>query len=233
MTEETKNPDLLCADEALYKGWEDYYLVDNNEPAWGNNAPPFLDELLEKYLPERAKIGDFGAGDARNSLSLAKSGHDLTLIDISSAGLERARRKAISLGLRPLPTLVNASLEQLPLADDQFELALCIDALSQVYRPWQALKEMARTMMPGGPLIINVFTPADCAYGEGEQISGRSFLYKNTLFHFFEDNEFRPLLTNVFNVIECRHVRWQDPPHHPFRPCQHTHDALVYVLQKP
>jgi hypothetical protein len=81
-------------------------------------------------------------------------------------------------------------------------------------------------------LSVNVFTPRDCAFGEGEQLTARSSLYKNTLFNFFEDDEFRPLLQGLFEVVECRPVRWDDPPHVPFRPYPHTHDALVYVLKK-
>lgn len=232
MSSPNKTVELVCGNEPLYLGWEDYYRSGDEKSAWGNDAPPFLAERLIQYLPPKAKVVDFGAGDARNSLPLGAAGHPLTLVDISAAGLERARRRAIELGLQTLPTLVTASLDQLPLASEQFEFALCIDALPQVYRPQQALKEMARTLVHGGRLLVNVFTPADCAYGEGERLNGRSFLFKNTLFSFFEDAEFKPLLSGLFTVCDCQQVSWQDPPHPPFRPYPHTHDALVYVLQK-
>jgi ubiquinone/menaquinone biosynthesis C-methylase UbiE len=154
------------------------------------------------------------------------------MVDISAGGLDRARTRANALQLRPLPTLVQADLESLPLAGSQFDFALCVDALPQVHRPRLALQEIARTLVPGGLFVTNVFTPADCAFGEGERLTARSFLYKNTLFNFFEDNEFRPLLDGLFDVRNCQRVSWVDPPHIPFRPYEHTHDALVYVLVK-
>src|SRR5262245_41971121 len=231
MSQDLNSVTLVSNRESFYKGWDDYY-AEEGDAAWGDSPPPFLQEALAGRLTEVQSVADFGAGDARNSLGLAREGHHVTLVDCSAAGLLRVARRARRLELRPLPTLVVANLEQLPLASDQFDLALCIDALPQVQRPRAALQEIARTLVPGGVLIVNVFTPRDCAFGEGEQISARSFLYKNTLFNFFEDDEFRPLLQGLFEVVQCRPVRWDDPPHVPFRPYPHTHDALVSVLKK-
>ena len=231
MSHDLNSVTLLSNRESFYKGWDDYY-AEEGDAAWGDRPPPFVQAALAGRLTEVQSVADFGAGDARNSLGLAREGHHVTLVDCSAAGLQRVARRARRLELRPLPTLVVASMEELPLASEQFDLALCIDALPQVQRPRAALEEMARTLVPGGVLIVNVFTPRDCAFGEGEQISARSFLYKNTLFNFFEDDEFRPLLQGLFEVVECRPVRWDDPPHVPFRPYPHTHDALVYVLKK-
>jgi ubiquinone/menaquinone biosynthesis C-methylase UbiE len=231
MSHDLNSVTLLSNRESFYKGWDDYY-SEEGDAAWGDRPPPFLQPALAGRLTEVQSIADFGAGDARNSLELVREGHHLTLVDCSAAGLLRVAQRARRLELRPMPTLVVANLEQLPLASDQFDLALCIDALPQVQRPRAALQEMARTLVAGGVLIVNVFTPRDRAFGEGEQISARSFLYKNTLFNFFEDDELRPLLKGLFEVVEARPVRWDDPPHVPFRPYPHTHDALVYVLRK-
>ena len=231
MSQDRNSVTLLSNRESFYKGWDDYY-AEEGDAAWGDSPPPFVQAALAGRLTEVQSVADFGAGDARNSLGLAREGHHVTLVDCSAAGLLRVARRARRLELRPLPTLVVANLEQLPLASDQFDLALCIDALPQVQRPRAALQEMARTFVAGGVLIVNVFTPRDCAFGEGEQISARSFLYKNTLFNFFEDDEFRPLLQGLFEVVEARPARRGDPPHAPSRPNPHTHDALVYVLKK-
>jgi ubiquinone/menaquinone biosynthesis C-methylase UbiE len=225
-------PELVFTNDSQYEGWEDYYLKGDDGAAWGDAPPPFLADFLARHLAAGVGVVDFGAGDARNSLPLGQNGHALTLVDISAAGLDRAHRRAAALGVHPAPMLICASLEELPLASNQVTFCLCIDALPQVYRPHQALKEIARTLVPGGLLIVNVFTPADCAYGEGERLTARTFLFRNTMFHFFEDAEFRPLLEGLFTVIESQHVTWQDPPHPGFRDYLHTHDAFAYVLQK-
>jgi ubiquinone/menaquinone biosynthesis C-methylase UbiE len=217
--------------ESFYDGWDDYY-KEQGDAAWGDEPPPWLSEALNGRLKPGQSLADFGAGDARNSLGLLGESRSLTLVDISAPGIERASQRSRALGILPRPTLVVASLEKLPLGQGQFDLAICVDALPQCERPRLALQEMSRTLVPGGTLIVNVFTPSDCAFGEGEPLDARSFLYKNTLFKFFEDAEFRPFLQGLFEVVECRNVRWDDPPHVPFRPYPHTHDAIVYVLKK-
>jgi SAM-dependent methyltransferase len=233
MASNPQGPELLFGRESIYRGWDDYYQDGDDGASWGTEPPPFVRDALAAHLTKEGRsVADFGCGDGRNSLEVGRWGHRLTLVDISQGGLDRARHRAIALDLPQIPTLVRADLENLPLADAQFDFALCIDALPQVHRPRQALAEIARTLAPGALLVVNVFTPADCAFNEGERLTARTFLYKNALFNFFEDEEFRPLLDGLFRVVESHHVRWNDPPHIPFRPYPHTHDALVYVLAK-
>ena len=141
----TTNPKsftLLTDRESFYDGWDDYY-KEQGDAAWGDNPPPFLAEHLGGLLKPGQSLVDFGAGDARNSLGLVGDGRSLTLVDISAPGLERASNRVRGMGLRPMPTLVVAGLEDLPLAQNQFDVALCIDALPQVQRPRSAWQEMA------------------------------------------------------------------------------------------
>ncbi|MGA2583734.1 MAG: class I SAM-dependent methyltransferase [Tepidisphaeraceae bacterium] len=231
MPDEQKSFILLSEDAGIYKGWEDYYKAES-DAAWGHCPPPFLEPSISPVLKSGMSVADYGAGDGRNSLALAKAGVALTLVDISAAGLQRAAKRSREIGLQPLPTLVTASLEQLPLASGQFDFAICIDALPQIHRPRVALEEMARTLIAGGILVTNVFTPRDAAFGQGAALSARTYLFKNTLFSFWEEAEFRPLLQGIFDVLDCQAVRWDDPAHGDFRPYPHTHDALVFTLRK-
>lgn len=233
MTQQSKGgPEVLFGREPVYQGWDDYYREEGTDAAWGEESPTYVASALAPHLKGVLSIADFGSGDGRNSVALAKAGHRLTLVDISPTGLRRATQRFKALAPLSLATMVLGSLEDLPLGAEQFSLGLCIDALPQVRRPRLALEEMHRTLNIDGVLVLNVFTTADCAFGEGEQVGPRSFLYKNTLFNFFGDEDFRPLLKGLFDVVELRHVSWEDPPHIPFRPYPHTHDGLVYTLKK-
>jgi ubiquinone/menaquinone biosynthesis C-methylase UbiE len=232
MSGENKGPEILFQRESLYQGWDEYYNTeDKADAAWGDQPPPFLGPAVAEYARPGRSFVDFGAGDGRNSLPLARIGGHLTLVDIAPGGLRRAGEQFEAEGLSPTPTLVVASLESLPLADGQFDLGVCIDALPQVHRPRLALEEMARVLKPGGLLLVNLFTPDDCAFGEGEMVGPRSYLYKNTLFNFYDERDVEPLIRGLFEVVRCERARWQDPPHVPFRPYPHTHNALVYALR--
>lgn len=227
-----QNEQTVLFTEPEYTGWDDCYRRTTEDKAWGEQITPYLPPLFEAHLGKALSVADFGSGDGRNSALLVEGGRRVTLVDVSPTGLELAAKRFTSRGIKALPTLVRANLEGLPLAASQFDAAICIDAFPQVRRPRQALEEMGRTLTDGGILILNVFTPKDCAFGEGEQVGPRSFLYKNTLFNFYEDQDFRPLVRNLFDVLACMPVRWEDPPHIPFRPYPHTHDGLAYVLIK-
>src|SRR5262245_59545845 len=113
MSHDLNSVTLLSNRESFYKGWDDYY-AEEGDAAWGDAPPPFLKAALAGRLTEVQSIADFGAGDARNSLGLAREGHHVTLVDYSAGGLLGAARRARRLGIRPLPALVVASLEQLP-----------------------------------------------------------------------------------------------------------------------
>jgi len=215
-----------------YPGWEEYYSQSKGKSAWGEEPPPFLAEHIIPHLPARSRVADLGSGDGRNSLPLVKAGLRVTSVDISSTALDKIAERFASCG-SAAPTTVLGDLERLPFGPRQFDAAICIDALPQVLRPRRALEEIHRVLIPGGVFGLNVFTPEDCAFGEGRQEGPKAFVYKDALFRFFDHEDFFPLIEGLFDIIEHHHVSWIDPPHVPFRPYEHRHDALVYILKKP
>jgi SAM-dependent methyltransferase len=73
-------------------------------------------QLLEEWLPQtnRGRALDVACGAGRNSLFLAMHGFDVDAIDISAAGLERARETAATRGMQV--RWAAADLEQDPAA---------------------------------------------------------------------------------------------------------------------
>jgi ubiquinone/menaquinone biosynthesis C-methylase UbiE len=158
-------------------------------------------------------------------------GANITAIDCAPTALRKIAETCLENQLI-CPTLVCADMQNLPLADSQFDAAQCFDAIPQVWDTRSTLLHIARTLRPGGELIFNVFTPRDCAYGEGEQIEANAFLYSQTLFRFFEESDMRSLMPECLEIVESVAERWEDPPHVPFRPYSHIHDGIYYICRK-
>ena len=212
-------------------GWEQGYQASEGQ-LWGSNPSPVLDRFLKSANPSKnILIADYGAGDGRHALPLLKQGLNVVCIDISRTGLKKISEAANKFGLNP-PFLMPASLEDLPAIDEYFNDGYCIDTLPQIAHPRRALEEIHRTLKHGAKFCVNFFTPDDAAYGEGELVGHNSFLYKNTIFNFFESKDCLKLLGGLFLIEAESLIKWQDPPHLPFRPYSHTHSALVYNLIK-
>jgi len=218
--------------DPFYDGWEIRYQSQTGDTeAWSSSPQPFVPAIISLFNAE-SKVLDIGAGDGRNTRLELEAGHDVTVLDLAPTALRSLMKRMTNLGL-PVPTAVLSSVEQIPLASDQFDAVTCFDTLPQCKHCRQALEEMHRILKPGGICGLNVFTSKDCAYGEGEQIAPRSFVYKQTLFHFFEPDDMVALCGGLMDIVSMDAVSWEDPPHVPFRPYKHHHDALVYVLKKP
>ncbi len=217
-----------------YSGWEEYYQQSPNRPSWQEDPSPLVKMFMEMehiYKIPQVHIADYGCGDGRNLWPWVKANTHVTAVDIAPSALKKISEISIQQGLI-CPTLVCSSMEDMPLGENQFDAAQCLDALPQVWDVKNALTEISKTLKPKGKLLFNVFTPRDCAFGEGKQIEDNAFTYKNTIFRFFEDEDLRKLLPQDLEILESVPETWEDPPHFPFRPVTHTHDGIYYVCQK-
>ncbi len=111
---------------------------------------------LLALLDDRWTVGDLGCGTGRLSGQLAPFVHRVIAIDESEAMLTAARER--------LPDLHNVefrpgSLGQLPLATGELDAALLFLVLHYVADPAAAVREAARTLRPGGKLMIVEMRP--------------------------------------------------------------------------
>lgn len=212
-------------------GWDlKYQNSDRKVSVWSDDPQPFILSGMRMLRPGSTVI-DLGCGDGRNTRALIANGHRVTALDISETALlllqDRLHAAAIA-----IPTPIIGKLDAIPIASAHFDAALAADVLPQIQDTRSALEEIHRVLKPGGLLLVNVFTPEDCAYGQGEEISPRCYGYKNCLFRFFEANELDQLSSDLFEVVSAEHFDWWDPPHGAFRPYPHKHDAFFYILRK-
>ena len=76
--------------------WEARYAGDDGGEV--RRVDPFLEQVAEE-LPSSGRALDLAGGTGRNALFLSRRGLDVTLVDISSQGLARARSAAEAEGL--------------------------------------------------------------------------------------------------------------------------------------
>ncbi len=106
---------------------------------------------------------ELGVGTGRIALPLARTGVQVTGLDIAFPMLARARERAAAEGLTPRIQLIHADFRRPPLASGRFALAFCaynaflhlIEGQDQM----RALRAWRRTLRPGGLLVIDVENP--------------------------------------------------------------------------
>ena len=112
--------------------------------------PAHIAEFVARLAPSERAL-DVGIGDGRVA-ALVQTRY-LTGVDVSQVALDRARARLPEADLE----LVEPD-EELPFADNVFDLATCIETVEHVRDVQLLLSEIRRVLRPGGRLAIS--TPA-------------------------------------------------------------------------
>jgi SAM-dependent methyltransferase len=106
--------------------------------------------------PDGGDVLDVPCGFGRHSLPLARAGYRVVGVDRSQALLDEAARRADS---GQSPRYVQADYRELPLAPESFDVALNLfSSLGYLgdEDDTRVLAEIARTLRPGGRLVIDI-----------------------------------------------------------------------------
>jgi SAM-dependent methyltransferase len=115
--------------------------------AWGAYRVPESDLQILGDVSGR-EVLELGCGAAQWSIALAPLGARVVGLDISAAQLGHARRSAPDLAL------VEASGEQLPFADDSFDVVFCDHGALSFCDPEVSVPEVSRVLRSGGLLAF-------------------------------------------------------------------------------
>jgi len=99
-------------------------------------------------LPEPARILDAGCGSGRNMVELSRLG-TVTGVELSATSVALARERDVG-------EVIAGSVLEMPFADDSFDLAVSLDVIEHLEDHLAALRELRRTVAPGGALLITV-----------------------------------------------------------------------------
>ena len=108
---------------------------------------------MEAYFPEGGSLDvlDAGTGTGYFSILLAKRGHRLTGIDLTSAMIDEAVRMAADNGVRPRFMIADA--QAAPFESESFDVIVTRNLTWTLPDPPKAYREWFRLLRPGGVLL--------------------------------------------------------------------------------
>ena len=150
-------------------------VVQAERETWTRSAPIYLENtakltshavshLLDAaHLTRDSRALEVGCGPGHVTAMMAESGATVTGVDLVPAMIEIARR------LHPDIAFVEANAEQLPFADDAFDVVLVNFVIHHFARPDVVCTEIRRVLTPGGRFV---FAGPIEQYGFGAFIEG-------------------------------------------------------------
>jgi SAM-dependent methyltransferase len=134
--------------------------------AWTSTPDSLLVHAFSEYIlplyPEGGRALDLAGGAGRHAIWLAKQGWEVTLMDISDAGVEHARQRAGTLASHidfVVCDLTGFKASQTHVAPG-FEVVMAFFFLERKIFP-----ELLRAMRPGGLLIYKTYTSRQAKLG--------------------------------------------------------------------
>ena len=138
--------------------------------SWARAIPPARTLAEADFLEQTLAPGSAGArlldvpcAHGRHAIELARRGHQVTAIDLSAEGLERARRGAEAAGVSV--DYRSGDMRALDLRAGEFDGAYCMGNSFCYLDRTNALaflRRLARAVQPGGKLVIDTGTAAEC-----------------------------------------------------------------------
>jgi len=116
---------------------------------------PFIFDFAQFEKTRGLKVLEVGVGMGADYLEWLKAGAYATGVDFSSASVERARRRCELAGYQP--DLRVADAEQLPFADNSFDVVYSYGVMHHSPNTPQCVREAWRVLTPGGQARIMVY----------------------------------------------------------------------------
>lgn len=122
--------------------------------------------VIEKSLPLEGRILEVGFGQGYFLKSLLERGYQVTGVEPSTDDLAIARFNLEQAGLAHCADLQLAGGEELPFADNFFDVIFSIKVFHHLESPLIVLDEMIRVLAPEGKIVISDFSEAGFALVE-------------------------------------------------------------------
>lgn len=135
------------------------------EPGYAYGTEPNVFIREEAWRVPTGAVLCLAEGEGRNAVYLATLGHDVTAVDVSSAGLRKAaalaRERAVEL------TLVEADLAEYHIAPGRWQGIVAVFAHLPPPLRARLHREAVQGLAPGGVFLLAAYTPAQLALGTG------------------------------------------------------------------
>jgi ubiquinone/menaquinone biosynthesis C-methylase UbiE len=123
--------------------------------------------ILSKFLPRRGRILDVGGGIGRISIPLAKTGYDITLVDLVEDFLQIAKNNAKKEGIEIKTE--KGDIRKLIYKDNEFDIVLAMrDVLNYCCDDYEkAFSELVRVCKRNGIIVVSCGTRYRMVLGKG------------------------------------------------------------------
>lgn len=149
---------------------------DTDQFVFGKVPVAFLREHL--HLLPKGKALDIAMGEGRNGVFLATKGFEVTGIDISETGLNKAQALAKEFGAAITTKVVDLEKYQLP--TEAYDVIVCTYYLQRDLFP-----QIIKALKPGGMVVVETFTLDHLKYRS--RFPRQFLLESNELLHHFRD----------------------------------------------
>lgn len=158
------------------KFWNQKY--QSSKFIYGKTPVNFLADNLD-ILKAKSKVLDMGMAEGRNAVFLARKGHDVTGVDISSVAVKKANILASEFGVKI--NGVVASLEKYVVQPNSYDVLL-----SFYYLDKTLIKKMTNWLKPGGFIFIESYTTKAKMSMTEQEISENTFVRPQELLTLFK-----------------------------------------------
>jgi tellurite methyltransferase len=157
------------------KRWDLKYRERKFDPGQQANT------ILKKYLRffPGGKALDLAAGEGRNAVFLAEHGLDVEAVDISRTALDRAKRSALSRGVR-IKTIA-ADLDAFIFPEEKYDLILDFYFLDR-----RLIPGIKRSLKKGGVVVFETYTTDQRDMAAGGPSKTKYLLKPNELLRLFQ-----------------------------------------------
>jgi ubiquinone/menaquinone biosynthesis C-methylase UbiE len=155
------------------------------------------------------KILDLGCGTGKHSIFLAREGFEVYATDMSRTGIDIAKKKAKSLGLRNIH-FKQHDMMRVPFERNFFDAAICIWTIyhGTLDSIQETINEIYRVLKPGGIVLTDFLTVKDRTYGLGREIEKNTFLgekkAEEDVLHHYSTKEELVQLFSAFGQLQIK-----------------------------
>jgi ubiquinone/menaquinone biosynthesis C-methylase UbiE len=107
------------------------------------------------------RVLDLGCGDGTTAIPLARTGAEVTGIDIARNLVEAGNKRAAEAGLSRLKFQEGDACSLEGVADHSFDMTISVFGAMFAPKPFDVAKEMVRVTKPGGRIVMGNWIPND------------------------------------------------------------------------
>lgn len=135
---------------------QESYTFLRRAPGTHHFLGPMMDhaeQVFERVAQKPLRILEIGCGDGFDTIGLARRGHEVYAVDVSTARLERAQKYIDEAGVGDKARLIACRAENMPFSDEFFDLVYCNSVLLYTDAD-TVLRECNRVLKRGGKTLF-------------------------------------------------------------------------------